>query len=218
MQTNSFAEGYAVGRDTNGYNNNGMWGGEWGGLIGLLIVASLFGNGGWGFGGNGQRGGYVTEASLASGFSTSEIMSDLNSIILGQATMQNFINQGFSGLNTAILQSANATERGFAQSGYNLANCCCELKGAISDVRFANEKQTCDIITAINAGNQRLVDIYTSDKIEALRAENVALKGRISNDAQSAYIINALAPACPKPAYIVPNPNCCYTNNGVSIL
>lgn len=218
MQTNSFAEGYAVGRDTNGYNNNGMWGGEWGGLIGLLIVASLFGNGGWGFGGNGQRGGYVTEASLASGFSTSEIMSDLNSIILGQATMQNFINQGFSGLNTAILQSANATERGFAQAGYNLANCCCELKGAISDVRFANEKQTCDIITAINAGNQRLVDIYTNDKIEALRAENVALKGRISNDAQSAYIINALAPACPKPAYIVPNPNCCYTNNGVSIL
>ena len=218
MQTNSFAEGYAVGRDTNGYNNNGMWGGEWGGLIGLLIVASLFGNGGWGFGGNGQRGGYVTEASLANGFSTSEIMSDLNSIILGQATMQNFINQGFSGLNTAILQSANATERGFAQAGYNLANCCCELKSAISDVRFANEKQTCDIITAINAGNQRLVDIYTSDKIEALRAENVALKGRISNDAQSAYIINALAPACPKPAYIVPNPNCCYTNNGVSIL
>lgn len=217
MQTNSFAEGYAVGRDTNGYNN-GMWGGEWGGLIGLLIVASLFGNGGWGFGGNGQRGGYATTQDLASGFANSEIMSDLNSIILGQATMQNFINQGFNGLNTAILQSANATERGFAQAGYNLANCCCELKGAISDVKFANEKQTCDIINAINAGNQRLVDIYTSDKIEALRAENVALKGRISNDAQSAYIINSLAPACPKPAYIVPNPNCCYTNNGVSIL
>lgn len=79
--------------------------------------------------------------------------------------------------------------------------------------RYLNEKQTCDIVNAINLGNQRLVDIYTTDKINALTAENVALKGRISNDAQSAYIINSLSP-CPKPAYLVPNPNCCYNPCG----
>ena len=38
-----------------GNNGGGMgFGGEWGGLIGLLIVASLFGNGGFGIGGGGR--------------------------------------------------------------------------------------------------------------------------------------------------------------------
>jgi hypothetical protein len=53
------------------------------------------------------------------------------------------------------------------------------------------------------------VDIYTNDKIEALRAENTALKGRISDDYQADRIISKLNPTA-SPAYIVPNPNCCY--------
>ena len=89
--------------------------------------------------------------------------------------------------------------------------------------RYLNEKQTCDIVNAINVGNQRLVDIYTNDKIEALRAENVALKGQISNDKQTANIVSQLRdPGCPVASYVVPNPNCCYNpfgfnyNNGCS--
>ena len=161
-------------------------------------------------------------------------MSDLNSILLsntqgfaglntaiqnGNASIQQTLCQGFNGVNTAILQSANATERGFATLGYNLANCCCEIKGAIADVKYANESQTCDIINAINAGNQRLVDIYTSDKIDTLNRKLATAEAQLSNQAQSAYIINQLKP-CPTPAYVVPNPNCCYTtcglNNGVA--
>ena len=72
--------------------------------------------------------------------------------------------------------------------------------------RYLNEKQTCDIVNAINAGNQRLVDIYTGDKISALQAENSSLKAQISNDKQSAYIIDALAPKCPQAAYVVQPP------------
>ena len=152
----------------NGYGNNGGFGfgGGWEGLIGLIAVAALFGNGGFGgFGFGGNRGGnYATQADLSAGFANSEIMSDLNDILLsnqtGFAAVQQSLCQGFNGINTAILQSSNATERGFATLGYNLANCCCEIKGAIADVKYANERQTCDIINAINAGNQRLVDIY----------------------------------------------------------
>ena len=223
---------------TTGNNGNGsMWGSD--GIWAILLLA-LLGNRGFGFGGgsSGGNGGYVyggdgygalgfqlgkmaTTNDVASGFSTSEIMSDLNDIILGQATMQNFINQGFAGVNSTINQSTNLLSQGICNLGYNIqtgfngisreiADCCCGLKGAIADVKYANEKQTCDIINAINYGNQRLVDIYTNDKIEALRAENVALKGRISNDQQSAYIVNQLRQPCPIPAYFVPNPNCCY--------
>lgn len=208
----------------NGYGNNGGFGfgGGWEGLIGLIAVAALFG-GGYGFGGfgfGGNRGGnYATQADLSAGFANSEIMSDLNDILLsnqtGFAAVQQTLCQGFNGINTAILQSSNATERGFATLGYNLANCCCEIKGAISEVRYANEKQTCDIINAINAGNQRLVDIYTSDKIDTLNRKLATAEAQLSNQAQSAYIINQLKP-CPTPAYVVPNPNCCYnySNNG----
>jgi hypothetical protein len=208
----------------NGYGNNGGFGfgGGWEGLIGLIAVAALFGNGGFGgFGFGGNRGGnYATQADLSAGFANSEIMSDLNDILLsnqtGFAAVQQTLCQGFNGINTAILQSSNATERGFATLGYNLASCCCDLKGAIADVKYANERQTCDIINAINAGNQRLVDIYTSDKIDTLNRKLATAEAQLSNQAQSAYIINQLKP-CPTPAYVVPNPNCCYNyvgNNG----
>ena len=72
-------------------------------------------------------------------------------------------------------------------------------------------KNTCDIVNAINTSNQRVIDYMQNEKICSLQAENVALKGRISNDQQSAYIIGALRQPCPVPAYVVPNPNCCYT-------
>ena len=72
-------------------------------------------------------------------------------------------------------------------------------------------KNTCDIIQAGNANTQRILDFLTSEKICGLQAENVALKGQISNYNQANAIVSALTPACPKPAYIVPNPNCCYS-------
>lgn len=188
---------------TSGNGNNNGWN-DWSWIIGLALVGGLFGNGGFGFGG-GNRGNCATQADLAAGFNNSAVLSSLNDIKLGQSQMQNFINQGFSGVNTSLLQGNYALST-------QLADCCCRTQGAIADVKYANERNTCDIIAAINAGNQRLVDIYTNDKIEALRAENTALKGRISDDYQADRIISRLNPT-PSPAYIVPNPNCCYQYN-----
>lgn len=203
-------------------NNNNGWN-DWSWIIGLAVVGGIFGNGGFGFGG-GNRGNCATQADLSAGFANNSILSNLNDIILGQAQMQNFINQGFNGVQNTLTTSFANLNTNLCSLGYNqaqlvnglsreLADCCCSTKGAIADLKYSNERQTCDIINAINAGNQRLVDIYTNDKIEALRAENTALKGKISDDYQADRIINKLSP-CPSPAYIVPNPNCCY-NYGV---
>ena len=214
-------------------NNSGMFGND--GWWGIILIALLFGWGRGGYGGFGgangssgegafgyQLGKLATTNDVASGFSTSEIMSDLNDIILGQnsgfASVQQTLCQGFNGLNTAILQSANATERGFAQMGYNLATCCCDLKGAIADVKYANERQTCDLITNQNANTQRILDYLCAEKINSITAENVALKGQISNYNQTNAIISALKQPCPIPAYSVPNPNCCYNACGGSTL
>ena len=215
-----------------GNNGNGMWGQE--GIWAILLLA-LLGNRGFGFGGGAggfaggdlfgyQLGKVATTNDVASGFSTSEIMSDLNDILLGQATMQNFINQGFSGLNTSILTGFHGVDNAVCTLGYNMASgfntlghqisdCCCTTQRAIDSVNYNMAKNTCDIITNANAQTQRILDYLTTEKISSLQAENVALKGRISNDAQSAYIISQLSP-CPKPAYVVPNPNCCYNACG----
>ena len=99
--------------------------------------------------------------------------------------MQNWINQGFNGINT------------------QLANCCCSTQRLI-------EQSTNGIIQANNSNTQRILDFLCGEKIAGLQAENSALKGQISNYAQTNAIVSALRPT-PVPSYSVPNPNCCYT-------
>ena len=223
-----------------GCNNGGYgMGSGWEGLIGLVLVAGLLGNGNFGgLFGNGrngvgnelsgwQLGRLATTNDVASGFSTSEIMSDLNSIILGQATMQNFINQGFAGINqtinsgfagvdNAICTLGYQNQAGFNQIGNLIQSCCCDLKTINLENRYLNEKQTCDILAGQNAQTRAILDYLTSEKISALQAENSGLKAQISNDRQSAFIVDALSPKCPQPAYVVQPPqqvtfatNCC---------
>ena len=178
-----------------GYNNNGF-GNGWEGLIGLALVASLFG-GGWGFGGTRGGGsemlGYelgrvATTNDVASGFNNSAVLGNLNTIRENQLQMQNWINQGFNGINSSI------------------SNCCCQTQRLI-------ERSTSDIIQAGNMNTQRILDFLTNEKIEALRAENTSLKGQISNYNQTAAIVSAIKPT-PVPSYNVPNPNCCYGGFG----
>lgn len=175
-----------------GYNNNGF-GTGWEGIIGLALVASLFGGGWGGFGGNRSVGseavGYelgkvATTNDVASGFNNSAVLGNLSTIRENQLQMQNWINQGFSGVNSSI------------------SNCCCQTQRLI-------ERSTSDIIQAGNMNTQRILDYLCAEKIEGLRAENVSLKGQISNYNQTAAIVSALKPT-PVPSYNVPNPNCCY--------
>lgn len=208
-------------------NNGGMWGQD--GIWAILLLA-LLGNRGFGFGGGyGGGSGFVsgdalgyelgkvaTTNDVASGFNNSAVLSSLNDIKLGQSQMQNFINQGFNGINTQLLSGFHGVDNAVCTLGYNLtsqiSDCCCSTKAAIADLKYANEAQTCQLLTNQNANTQKIIDYLTNEKIEALRAENVALKGRISNDAQSAYLIDKLGYKCPVAAYVVPNPNCCYGN------
>lgn len=74
-----------------------------------------------------------------------------------------------------------------------------------------------------NAGTRAILDFLTQDKIATLTAENQSLKFAASQQAQNAFItanqdaqtaelIRRLGADCPVPAYVVPNPNCCYGN------
>lgn len=217
-QDDSFATGYAIGRDTtNGcYGNNGFgFGSGWEGLIGLVLVAALFGGGWGGFGFGGNRGGNcATQADLAAGFNNSAVLSSLNDIKLGQANAINYNNQGFAGLNQTItngFSDLNTALCGFnynVQGSFNslshqLAQCCCDTRAAIADVKYANERNTCDIIRAGQDNTRAILDYLTSEKISSLQAENSGLKAQISNEHQSKYLIDVLGPKCPQPAYVV---------------
>jgi hypothetical protein len=156
---------------------------------------------------------------------TNQGFAGLNTAIAtSTAALQSTLCQGFNGVDRAIadtnanLANSICTLGYQQQSGFNalanqIASCCCDLKTMNLENRYLNEKQTCDIVSAINAGNQRLVDIYTADKMAAKDARIAALESKISNAEQSAYLLGELK-QCPKAAYIVPNPNCCY-NYGV---
>lgn len=214
--------------------NNGMWGGD--GIWAILLLA-LLGNGfGYGRGGYGAGAGISGEAlgyelgkvattnDVASGFSTSSIISGINDIKLGQSQMQNFVNQGFSGLSgqltgefrnvdNAICTLGYQTQAGFNSLAHQISDCCCATQRAIDGVNYNMAKNTCDIVTAINTSNQKVIDYMQNEKICGLQAENVALKGQISNYNQTNAIVSALKPT-PVPSFSVPNPYCCYNTCG----
>ena len=209
---------------SNGNNGNGMWGSD--GIWAILLLA-LLGNRGFGFGGGYGGGqsefvGYelgkgATQADVASGFNNSAVLGSLNDIKLTQASNLNFINQGFAGLNTVIQSGFAGVDNAICTLGYQnqaginslshqISDCCCATQRAIDGVNYNIAKQTSDLIVNQNANTQRIVDYLTNEKIESLRAENVALKGKISNADQSAYLLSELKP-CPKPTYLTCNPN-----------
>ena len=241
--SNDFATGYAVGRDSanGGYGNGGMFGNgnDWAWIVILL----LFGWGGRGFGGFGGFGGgfgggscgcgspCATQADLAAGFASNATLNGINGI-------DSTLCQGFNGVNTAILQSEYNTQGAINGLSHQLAQCCCDNKAAIADVKYAMATESCatrntiqnttrDIIDNANANSRAILDFLTQDKIATLTAENQSLKFQASQTAQNAYIgatvdsavaelIRRTGNDCPQPSYIVQPPqpvtfptNCC---------
>lgn len=212
-----------------GYNNSGFGGGD--GWWGIILLALLFGwgRGNNGFGGYGGAGnealGYelgkvATTNDVASGFNNSAVLGSLNDLKLGQtsgfAGIQQTLCQGFNGVNTAMLQGFHGVDnavcnlgynvqQGFNSLGHQISDCCCATQRAIDSVNYNMARSTSDLIVNQNANTQKIIDYMQSEKISALQAENLALKGQISNNAQSAYIINQVRPL-PIPAFTVANP------------
>lgn len=212
--------------------NSGMWGGDFGSWIILFLIFGLFGGGARGFGGFGGYGGGCGEACAT--------QSDVRAAV-DQQTLINKLDQQTYGLadSTYALRGAlsdgfNGVERGFCDISHQISDCCCNTRQAIADVKYTIAQEGCetrhamsnntrDIIDNANANSRAILDFLTQDKIATLTAENQALKFQASQSAQNAFItanqeaqtaelIRRLGRDCPVPAYVVPNPNCCYGN------
>ena len=242
-------------------NDGGMWGGDW---LAYILLFALIGGGGFGFGGfggggilpwllfgNGGFGGNncATQADLAAGFNNSAVLSNLNDLALGQAGIQQTLCQGFNGVNTTVLQGFNGVDSAICNLGYNvqsgfnglsrqIADCCCDTRAAIADVKYQSATNACaiqntiqnttrDVIENQNANSRAILDALNANYIRTLEQENNSLRLSASQSAQNAVLMAAMdankaeilrktGAECPTAAYIgqPPQPvtfptNCC---------
>lgn len=207
------------GSTNRGCNDNGAfgYGAEW--ILWLVIILAIF-NGGWGFGGFG--GGYGN-----GGFNSPVGQGSLTRADVDAALSTQSIENGITGIGTQLCNGFNSVNSNISNLGYNLQNCCCDLKQGLGDVNYNLAAQTNilqntvnnngtaiqqalnsgfrDVIDAQNAGTQRIVDMITQDKIQSLQTDLQSAQLQLSNQAQTNNIINALRPT-PTPAYPVLSP------------
>ena len=238
MGESDFGMGYALGADSGGGGNSnggGMFGGD--GWLGLILFAMIFGNGGWG-GGFGGGGGALTRAELYDGFAIQNIDAAVRGVQQGICdstyALNNSITSGFHGVDNAICTLGYQTQSGFNTLGHQISDCCCQTQRAIDGVNFNMAKGFCDIGNVINmqtrdiidnqnANYRGLMDFLVTEKLASKDARIAELSNQLSQsqqngviraaiDASTAEIIRRTGNDCPIPAYVVPNPNCCYGN------
>lgn len=214
-------------------NNNGMFGND-SDLLALIILFALFGGNGFGFGGFGGGRDVATQADVRAAVDQQTLISKLDQQTYGLAdstyALNNTITNGFHGVDNAICNLGYNVQSGFNGISSQLANCCCETQRALergfADTNYNMATQSCEIKQAINDSTKSVIDFLVNDKLATLQAENQNLKLKASQAEQNAFItanqqaqtaelIRRLDPnPCPTPAYVVPNPNCCYNPFG----
>ena len=196
-----------------GSRNDGMFGGDWSAWIILFLLFGLFGNGnGFGFGGDfGGRG--CGQPATTADLTSQSIISKLDGLTNGLSDSTYAVTGAINGLSHQVSDCCCATQRAIDGVNYNMATQACDTRNVI-------QNSTRDILESNNANTRAILDFLTQDKIATLTAENQNLKLAASQSAQNAFItanqeaqtaelLRRLAPT-PTPAYVVPNPNCCY--------
>ena len=217
-----------AGRNNNGdgmFGDNGWW-------IILLFLFAGWGRGFGGFGGGGYEAAPATQADVRAAVDQQTLLSKLDQQTYGLAdstyALNSAITNGFHGVDNAICNLGYNVQGGFNSISHQISDCCCETGRAIergfAETNYNLATQACDTRRAITDSTREILDFLTQDKIATLTAENQSLKFAASQAAQNAFItanqeaqtaelIRRLGRDCPVPAYMVPNPNCCYANN-----
>ena len=198
-----------------GYGNNGGFsgfGGDWGWIVLLLLLA---GNGGWGMGFNGgwgMMGGFGgmyefpwllngqngINNNVNDGFRSAQISDAITSVRDGIGGLSTQLCSGFAGVNSTIASAAanaetaaNARAIANMQQLYGLssqfADCCCENRLGIADLKYTVATENCadrqalntgvrDIIANQTAGIQQILDKLCDQELQAERRENANLR------------------------------------------
>ncbi len=211
----------------NGNNRNGLFGDD---LLGLIVLAALFGGGfgfgggwggGWGGGGGAGLQGIVTRADINEGFA-------LNNILGGIQAIQQGICDSTYALNSSITGGFHGVERSMWDISRQISDCCCGTQRAIDGVNYNMSKNFCDLGNVIqnstrdvidnnNANYRGIMDFMVQEKLASKDAIIADLRTQVSQsnqnavigariDAAVAEILRRTGAECPTAAYIVNAP------------
>lgn len=208
----------------------GNFGGDWGWIILLLLIAG----GGWGNGFGGFGGGvgnfaadgamlypWMNQAEITNdGFRDQMLNTNVTSIRDGISDISTQLCNGFAGVNAGVANgfaqaeiSANARQmtdmnqafsmqtamsQGFNQLGSQFADCCCENRLGLADLKYTVATENCadrtqsmqntrDIIDSQNRGTQAILDKLCALELDGVKGqlaqaqrENVGLQNQLN--------------------------------------
>ena len=203
----------------NGSGNGFGFGGDGAWFLIILFLFAFCGWGGNGWGNNaGNSGGVVDGYVLASDFSNIERKMDLinGGLCDGFYAVNNTLLTGFGNAELSRANQQAALMQQLSAMQMQAANCCCENRAAVAQVRYDMATQACDtrntvqnatrdIVENQNANSRAILDFLTNSKMRDLESANQELRLAASQSAQNNYLISQLRP-CPSPAYITCNP------------
>lgn len=207
-------------------NNNGFGGdnGAWWLIVLFIFAFCGWGNGGFGGGSNGAANNYVLASDFAtlqrqidSGVSSLERKGDTINAGLcdGFYAMNTGLLNGFAGVNNNITQNTIASMQNTNAIQSQLAQCCCDNREAIAQVRFDMATGNCainnniqnatrDIIENQTCNTRAIIDTLTHQQMEMYRTKIAdqnqyiaSLQLAASQQAQNAYLIEQLRTTAP---------------------
>ena len=154
---------YLMGMLNNG-NNGGLFGGRgFEDIIALIIVAAIFGNGNFGFGGwgNGNNAGQTERELLMSAIQRNGV--DLSQLASALNCSTGRIDDAISAVATQICnltgqvgmsgqQIINSIQAGNASLASQLCSCCCDIKQAIAESNYLTERGFCNTNQILSRG------------------------------------------------------------------
>lgn len=179
-------------------NRGGLLGNNgFGDIIALIVIAAIFGNGNFGFGGNGnnqaataerdmimqtlnRNGVDINQLAQSVNCSTGQILQGINQVANSICGLGNQIGQNTNQIITAILQGNNALTS-------QLASCCCDLKQIMTQgfasIGYATERQTCSIEKAIAASTEAILAGQRNAEMREMQREITERDRRIAEQA-----------------------------------
>lgn len=203
----------------NGSGNGFGFGGDGAWFLIILFLFAFCGWGGNGWGNNaGNSGGVVDGYVLASDFSNIERKMDIinGGLCDGFYAVNNTLLTGFGNAELSRANQQAALMQQLSAMQMQAADCCCENRAAIAQVRYDMATQACDtrntvqnatrdIVENQNANSRAILDFLTNSKMRDLESANQELRLAASQAAQNNYLISQLRPT-PIPAYASCNP------------
>lgn len=220
-----------------GFGGDGWW---------ILLLFILLGNGGWGNGFGGYGGGnelypWMNQSNqINDGFRDQMLSTNITSIRDGIGDISTQLCNGFAGVNATVangfaqseisannrqianMQTAFANQtamtQGFNQLGSQFADCCCENRLGLADLKYTVATENCadrtqslmntrDIIDSQTRGTQAILDKLCALELDGVKGqlaqaqrENVGLQNQLnmatlreSQTAQNAFISQGFA-------------------------